>query len=362
MPSPGAAVRAQRSGAFRSGPVLESLAVTSRRRKVWIDLTNSPHVLFFRPVIRRLDEAGVETVVTARDFAQTLGLLERYGIAHTVIGRHGGASVRGKALGMIRRSGAMIRFGRGRGFTQAVSHGSNDLAVAARTLRLHSTVIHDYEGAAGMHRINFRLASKVMTPDVIPYSALAGYGLPESRFRPYHGLKEQVALADFEPDDSVYEELGLDRERPIVVLRPPATMSLYHRGIENTVFDEVLSKLLDSDAQVVLLPRTPEQAASFAGATGVIIPPRPVDGPSLVWAADAVVSAGGTMNREAAVLGVPTWTTFAGALGAVDRTLVEQGRMGVLERADDVVIGKRERAEPRFEAIADEVTAEILRT
>jgi hypothetical protein len=331
-------------------------------RKVWIDLTNSPHVLFFRPIIRRLEEAGVETVVTARDFAQTLGLLERFGIPHTVIGRHGGASVRGKALGLVRRSGAMVRFGRGRGISQAVSHGSNDLAVAARVLRIHSTVIHDYEGAAGMHRINFRLASKVMMPDVVPYSAIAGYGLPETRYRPYHGLKEQVALADFSPDDGVYDELGLDPERPIVVLRPPATMSLYHRGLENTVFDDVLQRLLDSDTQVVLLPRTPEQGESFAGAAGVIIPDRPVDGPSLVWAADAVISAGGTMNREAAVLGVPTWTTFAGALGAVDRWLVEQGRMGVLERADDVVVTKRPPSEVHFEAIADEVTEEILRT
>jgi uncharacterized protein len=335
--------------------------MSASTRKIWIDLTNSPHVLFFRPVIRRLGAAGVETVVTARDFAQTLGLLERYGIAHTVIGRHGGASVRGKALGLVRRSGALVRFGRGKGFTQAVSHGSNDLAIAARTLRIHSTVIHDYEGAAGMHRINFRLASKVMTPDLIPYSAISGYGLSEARFRPYHGLKEQVALADFEPDDGVYEELGLDRERPIVVLRPPATMSLYHRGLENTLFDEVVTRLLDSDAQVVLLPRTPEQARSFADVSGVVIPERPVDGPSLVWAADAVISAGGTMNREAAVLGVPTWTTFAGELGAVDRELVEQGRMHVLTTAEEIEIVKRRPAPPDFEAVADEVTAEILR-
>ena len=331
------------------------------RRKVWIDLTNSPHVLFFRPVIRRLDEAGAETVVTARDFAQTLGLLERYHIPHTVIGKHGGASVGGKALGLVRRSGSLIAFGRGKGITQAVSHGSNDLAIAARTLRIHSTVIHDYEGAAGMHRINFRLASKVMMPDVIPYAAIAGFGLPAARFHPYHGLKEQVALADFEPDEAVYEELGLDRDRPIVVLRPPATMSLYHRGIENTVFDDVVARLIASDAQVVLLPRTREQARTFAGVVGVIIPEKPVDGPSLVWASDAVISAGGTMNREAAVLGVPTWTTFAGELGAVDRGLVEQGRLRVLTDADEVRIAKRERASPDFEAVADEVTAEILR-
>jgi predicted glycosyltransferase len=335
--------------------------MTGPSRKVWIDLTNSPHVLFFRPVLRRLEAAGVETVVTARDFAQTLGLLERYGIVHAVIGRHGGASVRGKALGLARRSAAMIHFGRGRGITQAVSHGSNDLAVAARVLRLHSTVIHDFEGARGMHRLNFRLASKVMMPDVIPYEALAGFGLSRERFRPYHGLKEQVALADFVPDDGVYEELGLDRRRPIVVLRPPATMSLYHRGLENTLFDEVLARLVGSDAQVVLLPRTPEQAHALSAGDGVIIPERPVDGPSLVWAADVVISAGGTMNREAAVLGVPTWTTFAGELGAVDRTLVEQGRMHVLRDAAEIEIVRRERREPRFEAIADEVTAEILR-
>lgn len=336
--------------------------MTARPRRVWIDLTNSPHVVFFRPILRRLDEAGIESVVTARDFAQTLGLLERFGIAHTVIGRHGGASLQGKGLGLLRRSSALLRFGRGRGLSQAVSHGSNDLAVAARLLRLHSTVLHDYEGAAGMHKINFRLADKVMLPEVIPFESLAVLGLDRRRYRSYAGLKEQVALADFAPDAGVLEELHLDPERPIVVLRPPATMSLYHRGLENTLFDDVLARLTDGDTQVVLLPRTPEQAASFAGARGVVIPARPVDGPSLVWLADAVISAGGTMNREAAVLGVPTWTTFAGELGAVDRWLVEQGRMKVLERANDLVIVKRQPQAPDFEALADAVTEEILRT
>jgi uncharacterized protein len=335
--------------------------MTARPRRVWIDLTNSPHVVFFRPILRRLDAAGVEVIVTARDFAQTLGLLDRFAIPHTVIGRHGGASVRGKAFGLVRRSTALTRFGRGRHLDQAVSHGSNDLAVAARLLRLHSTVLHDYEGATGMHRVNFRLADKVIVPQVIPFESLAALGLDRRRYRSYPGLKEQVALADFEPDAQVPEELGLDRGRPIVVLRPPATMSLYHRGLENTVFDDVLARLLASDCQVVLLPRTPEQAAGFAGRPGIVMPERPVDGPSLVWAADAVISAGGTMNREAAVLGVPTWTTFAGALGAVDRQLIAEGRLQVLEHADALVIRKREPVAPDFEALADAVTAEILR-
>jgi predicted glycosyltransferase len=328
---------------------------------VWIDLTNSPHVLFFRPILRRLGDAGVETVVTARDFAQTLGLLGLYGIPHTVIGRHGGAGVVGKMAGLARRSGALIRFSQGRGLRQAVSHGSNDLAVAARFRRLHSTVLHDYEGASAMHKVNFRLADKVMVPEAIPFDALHALGLDRKRYRPYAGIKEQVSLADFEPDLGVLRSLGLDETRPVAVLRPPATMSLYHRGIANELFGEVLKHLLAQDAQVVLLPRTNEQGREFVAAKGVTVPEKPVDGPSLVYLADLVVSAGGTMNREAALLGTPTWTTFAGSLGAVDRQLVERGQMRVLERPEQLVLEKHTPQPPRFEALADAVTDEILR-
>ena len=328
---------------------------------VWIDLTNSPHVLFFRPILRRLAEAGVESVVTARDFAQTLGLLELYGIPHTVIGRHGGAGLGGKMVGLARRSTSLIRFSQGRQLRQAVSHGSNDLAVAARFRRLHSTVLHDYEGAATMHKINFRLADKVMVPHVIPFPALKAHGLDEKRYRPYAGIKEQVSLADFEPDLGVLKALGLDESRPVAVLRPPATMSLYHRGIANELFGEVLKYLTAAGAQVVLLPRTVEQGREFASAKGVTVPEKPVDGPSLVYLADLVVSAGGTMNREAALLGTPTWTTFAGEMGAVDRVLVERGQMQVLERPDQLVLEKHEPKPPKFEALADAVTEEILR-
>jgi uncharacterized protein len=331
------------------------------RQKVWIDLTNSPHVLFFRPIIRRLDDAGVPVVVTARDFAQTLGLLELYGIPHVVIGRHGGAKLAGKMIGLARRSASLVRFGRGRGFTIAVSHGSNDLAVAAKLLRIHSTVIHDFEGATGMHKINFRLADKVMVPEVIPFEKLAALGLTPARYRPYAGIKEQVTLADFEPDLGVTAELGLDAARPIAVLRPPATMSLYHRGLENTLFSDVLAHLQGTDAQIVLLPRTPEQSRDFASAAGVTIPARPVDGPSLVYAADLVVSAGGTMNREAALMGVPTWTTFAGELGGVDRMLIEQGRMKVLTSPSELVVEKRAPGITEYAGLADAVTDEILR-
>jgi predicted glycosyltransferase len=198
-------------------------------------------------------------------------------------------------------------------------------------------------------------------PEVIPFERLAALGLKRDRYRPYAGIKEQVTLADFEPDLGVPAELGLDPARPIAVLRPPATMSHYHRHLENTLFTDVLEHLQGTDAQIVLLPRTPEQGAEFQDAKGVLIPARPVDGPSLVYAADLVVSAGGTMNREAALLGVPTWTTFAGELGGVDRMLVEDGRMQVLSSPSELVVEKRTPGMNAYAGLADAVTAEILR-
>lgn len=330
-------------------------------RRVWIDLTNSPHVLFFRPILRRLEEAGFDTVVTARDFAQTLELLHMYGIPHTVIGRHAGSRLARKGIGFARRALGLARFGRSQGrITQAVSHGSTELAVATRLLGIHHTLLHDFEEATVMHRLNFKLADKVMMPSVVPQARLGALGLDLRRYQPYAGIKEQVSLADFEPDPTVLDQLGLDRGRVVAVLRPPATMSLYHR-FESPLFLEVLEYLVDQGVQVVLLPRTPEQRREFAETRGIVFPSRVIDGPSLVYAADIVISGGGTMNREAAILGTPTWTTFAGRMGAVDRMLIDTGRMRFLERVGDLEIRKHIQAPPRFDALADEVTAEILR-
>ncbi|MDQ3881401.1 MAG: DUF354 domain-containing protein, partial [Chloroflexota bacterium] len=257
----------------------------SVRRRVWIDLTNSPHVVFFRPIIRRLEAAGVEPIVTARDFAQTLGLLELYGIEHVAIGRHAGSSIPRKAFRFGQRGAALARFARRAGVTQAVSHGSPDMSLAARVLGLHTTVFTDYEGATAMHRVNFRLARKVMLPAVIPYASLVPLGMTRAKYRPYPGIKEQISLADFAPVAGVIESLGLDPARPVAVLRPPATMSLYHR-FANPLFGVVLEHLTRAGTQVVLLPRTRQQAGEFANAGGVTVPERPVDGPSLVHAAD----------------------------------------------------------------------------
>jgi predicted glycosyltransferase len=311
--------------------------------RVWVDLTNSPHVLVMRPVIRALERRGARVDVTARDFAQTLGLLERFGIAHESIGRHRGSGLAAKTLGLASRSLALVNWAKGRRFDVALGHGSNDVSVAAKLLGVPSATTFDYEWAKVQHGVNCRLARRVVVPDAIPPERLAPYGATPAKLRRYPGLKEEYYLADFEPDAAVLGELGLDAAAPLAIVRTPPAVSLYHR-FEHPLFGALLERLRER-AQVVVLPRTAEQRAELAAAGGYVVPEHAIDAQSLIAFADVVVSAGGTMNREAVALGTPVWTTFEGRLGAVDERLIAEGRLRRLERPDDVVVAKRARGD-----------------
>ena len=304
--------------------------------RVWVDLTNSPHVLVLRPLIEIMRADGHEVEVTARDFAQTLELCDRFGIEHTAVGRHRGGRLTSKALGLASRSLALARWARGRRFDVAMGHGSNDVTVAAALLRVPSATAFDYEWATVQHQVNCRLAKSVVVPDAIPAERIERYGA-RGKIHAYEGLKEEYYLADFEPNTAVLKELRLDRERPLVVVRPPPEVSLYHR-FENPLFRGVLERLVAGDAQTVVLPRTPQQRAELRG---VIVPEHAIDAQSLVAYADLVISAGGTMNREAVALGTPVFTTFEGRLGAVDEALLREGRLRKLEDPDQIEISRR---------------------
>ena len=311
--------------------------------RVWVDLTNSPHAVIFAPLVRRLQARGDDVAVTARAFAQTLELLELHGIEHTVIGHHGGGSRAGKARAAGDRVRAMVAFGRKGRFDVAVAHGSTDLPMACRLLRIPNTTMFDYEYATLQHSLNCRLANRVLVPDAIPPERLRRFGARPPRLVRYPGLKEEYYLAGFEPDPAVPRALGMDGSRIGVVLRPPADVALYHR-FENPLFDAVLERLGRRDDVVsVVLPRTSEQGTRIRALDlpSVVVPDHAVDGGSLVAGADLVVSAGGTMNREAVVLGTPVYTTFAGRLGGVDQRLVGDGRLRPLESADDLVLERK---------------------
>jgi uncharacterized protein len=307
--------------------------------RVWVDLTNSPHVLVMRPLIEAMRADGHEVEVTARAFAQTLELCERFGIGHAAIGRHRGGRLGSKGLGLASRSLALARWARGRRFDVALGHGSNDVTVAAAALRIPSATAFDYEFATVQHNVNCRLARVVMVPEAIPPERLYRFGA-RGKLRRYPGLKEEYYLADFEPDTAVLTELRVDRERPLLVVRTPPEVSLYHR-FENPLFRRVLEWLAGKDLQTVVLPRTPAQADEVRRLGPFTVPDHALDAQSLVAYADLVVSAGGTMNREAVALGTPVYTTFEGRLGAVDEALLGEGRLRRLGDPAEIVVERR---------------------
>src|SRR4051794_2854975 len=296
--------------------------------RIWFDMTAPAHPVVFRPVIACLQHAGHDVHVTARDYAQTLPLLDRLGIPHTVIGRHGGASRIRKAGALASRTARMIAHGRGQGFDLAVAHGSNDLALAAAVLRIPEVNAFDYEWATKQHQIGCRVARRVLTPDTIPPERLRRYGAGPEKLRQYPGLKEEYYLADFTPNEQALEELGVDRQRVLVIVRPPPDVSLYHRKA-NKLFPAVLDALgRREDVHAVVIPRTTLQRQTVQALRfpSLIVPDHAVDAQSLIAFADLVVSAGGAMNREAGGPGAPGSHTHRGRAGGVGEGLIPHGR------------------------------------
>jgi predicted glycosyltransferase len=316
--------------------------------RVWVDITNSPHVLFFRPLIQLLQADGHEVEVTAREYAQTLELLELHGLAHEVVGpRHGGAGVLGKARALVGRLPALRRFAKPRSFDLALAHGSHELTLAALSLGIPSATAHDYEFATLQHQLGLRAATRVVFPDAIPADRLARLGAKPPKLLRYPGIEEEYYLADFEPDPAVLD--GIDRTKVLAVVRTPPDVSLYHRH-GNALFATVLDRLgRDDSVHAVVLPRTTEQREAIRdfGLPSLHVPEGAVDAPSLVALADLTVSAGGTMNREAAALGTPAYTTFTGRVGAVDEQLIGAGRLRPVAMADEIDIRKREAGHER---------------
>jgi predicted glycosyltransferase len=313
--------------------------------RVWIDIAAPAHVLVFRPLIGLLHERGDEVEVTAREYAQTVQLLELHAIEADIIGGHGGRSRGRKLTTLVTRLSGLRRWARGRHFEAALGHADHHLSVTARLLGIPSSDTFDYEFATVQHQLGCRAANVVVVPEAIPPDRLERYGVRPPKLRRYPGLKEEYYLADFEPDESVLEPLALDRERILVVVRTPPDVSLYHRK-SNPLFPQVLNHLgRNEDVRAVVLPRTPEQR-DFVRALdlpSVVVPEGAVDAQSLIAFSDLVVSAGGTMNREAAALGVPVYTTFGGRLGGVDEALIREGRLRPLTDPHALELVRRDR-------------------
>jgi uncharacterized protein len=320
--------------------------------RIWIDLDNSPHVPFFAPIIEELEKSGYSVLVTARDCFQVCELADLLHLKYRLVGRHYGKHTILKLTGLCWRAlqllPDMLRFKP----QLALSHGSRSQLVVANLLRIPSVTIADYEFAKIWMLVR---PTWVITPEIIPSENVH---CSKARLLKYPGIKEDVYVPRFKPDSSILASLGLERSTDlIVVIRPPATEAHYHRPESDELFTSVLD-FLGSKPQVkmILLPRNERQAADVRSKWGplftsgrILIPSRVTDGLNLIWHSDLVISGGGTMNREAAALGVPVYSIFRGEIGAVDRYLTSTGRLILIERpqdvADKLVLTKRDRTQ-----------------
>jgi hypothetical protein len=285
-------------------------------------------VPLFEPVVGRLRAEGHEVVLTARDHAQTVPLARRVWPELLVVGGQSPSGRIAKGRAVVARARGLAELAHRLRPDVALSHGSYAQILAARAARVPAVTMMDYEYQPANH-LSFRLARRVIVPEVFPESALRRFGARSRAVVRYRGFKEELYLAGFTPNPACLDELELERERVLVVLRPPPEGALYHRGA-NARFDELVALARQrADVCCVLLPRTREQASRYGG-DGVVVPPRPVDGRSLLAAADLTIGAGGTLNRESALLGTPTYTIFKERLAAVDAELI---RLGLLRDA-----------------------------
>lgn len=308
--------------------------------RIWIDLANSPHVPFFRSLAAEFIRRNHEIAVTARDFAETVELASTAGFAPEVIGGHGGGRLSGKAGNLVQRAMALARWARGRDLHLAVSHNSYSQILAARALSLKSVTLMDYEHQPANH-LAFRVASRIIVPRAFPEPALTRFGASPAKIKRYDGIKEDVYLAHFQSDpkfEVVLAELGVAPDDVLVTVRPPASEALYHR-FENELFDQLLAHVSATlSVKIILLPRNDSQRQHYGELANakLIIPAKPIDGSSLIAKSDLVVSAGGTMNREAAALGIPVASIYLGEWAAIDEQLVKEGRLLKISTLDNV--------------------------
>jgi len=293
--------------------------------KIWIDLDHTPHVPLFRPVIEEMHRRGIETLVTARDFAQTVALLEMWGIDHVKIGRHGGSSKVGKVFNLFERSTQLISKVWNQKIDLAVSHGSRTQLAACKMLRIPSVLMLDYEYTEA--KIFNTLCTWLLMPEQIPADRLENSGFSLKKLKRYPGFKEELYLPKFEPDESFRANIGVPEGKTLVTIRPSAMYANYHDPLSEQILLKVIEKAMDTpDAWPLIVSRIDKDKEFIRERFGdkVHFLEKAVDGLQLIWNSDVFISGGGTMNREAGLLGIPVYSIFTGRKPYLDEYLAEQ--------------------------------------
>ena len=294
--------------------------------RIWLDITNSPHVLFFAPIVKELEKKNHNIIITSREHSQTTELLKLHSMKSTVVGTHAGASLIRKALYVPVRIVSLIKGLRNEKIDACVVHQSFYGIIAAVFLGVKKRIyIFDNEKAFFQNILAIPFATEVLCPEAVTQDRMF-----LKKLKKYSGIKEAVYLHDFKPDKKIIQKLGLSAKKKIIVMRPEPYSAAYYSEGKNVLYPlvkEIIEK--KKTWQVVVIPRDKKQRSAFKKAFSkkIVVAEKAIDALYLMAFADAVVGAGGTMNREAAVLGVPVISMYKGNLLASDKWLIEKGLM-----------------------------------
>lgn len=316
---------------------------------IWIDLSNSPHPLLFAPIARRLEDRGHRVSVTARDHAQTLALARERWDDVSVFATDSPYGRVAKGRAMAARIGALRQWARVRPPDVALSHNSYGQIVAARSIGIPVVTAMDYEHQPVNH-LAFRLANSILLPAELPVDLVRRFGATKRKTRHYAGFKEEVYVGDFEFDRTITAKLGLSLgpNDVLVVARTAPSRATYHH-FDNPGFVEILQRLSrNQNVNIVVLPRFQQEGETIRRLhlPRVAVSSHAVDARSLMVAADLVVGGGGTMTREAALLGVPVVSVYAGERPAVDRALEHRGLLRYLDNPAELPVPTRRKRDP----------------
>ena len=305
---------------------------------IWFDLDNSPHVPLFKPILKELDNNDIKYLVTSREFAQTEKLLQFWNIKHQMIGKHGGKNKVKKIVNLIFRSHQLKKFIKDRKISLGVSHGSRTQLITCKYLGIKSLLMLDYEYTES--KIFNYLSSTLLIPKYIPDARLKAAGFNLKKIIRYNGFKEELYLRDFKPEPNFRKLIQVSDEKILVIIRPPSTSGNYH--------DEKSEKLLlgaikhfsnNNDVVTIIVNRTDREkkliSSKIEENENVRFLNKTVDGLQLLFSADIAVSGGGTMNREAALLGTKVYSIFTGRRPYLDEYLQERGKLKFIENVDE---------------------------
>lgn len=302
--------------------------------RFWIDIATAPQATFFSPIVAELERRGHETVITMWDRGQTRDLTLAIWPHAIGVGTGFSQSILTKGTAIWDRARRLMRHVRPAAPDVALSHNSYAQIVAGRALRIPTVTAMDYEYQPANH-LGFRLAHQIILPEAIPFAAVRRFGASPARVMRYSGLKEEITLSSFRPQADFRASIGMNEERPLITVRPPAEGALYHRH-GNPELDALLQRLATSAAQVLVSPRTRTQGDQLDEVPGLTVLRRSVSGPDLLFHSDLFIGAGGTMTREAAILGTTTYSIFKGRRPAVDQVLIDDGKLRVLDHPEDL--------------------------